>query len=310
MFKQVDRVADRVGVPTPRSWKRMVPLLALMGIILVSAAVFTSQGAGLRILLYPLPASVYEPELYVSGVAEPYQSLVAELSGSTVARTVANESGDFVMTFDLQPGINRLRVVSDEAGSTSVSDTHRIQYTPMTTGQTAGEAPAKPRFSLRSLFASVRAMVAPAAAPAAALNAPVSNVPASTALGKGERGVDEAFPLVDHPFVPQCIGQVCQDIAQHVLMAPVLKAPMHGLVVGKRRRKPVPLRAGVEDPQHRIEDRARRHRLTTRTIVRVMLLRKMFPNPIPVLIAQSPHAASVKAASGPHNSFEIGSTFL
>ncbi|HZF98703.1 MAG TPA: hypothetical protein VEY92_10775 [Pseudoxanthomonas sp.] len=53
MFKQVDSVTDRVGVATPRSWKRMVPLLGLMGIILVSAAVFTSQGAGLHILLYP-----------------------------------------------------------------------------------------------------------------------------------------------------------------------------------------------------------------------------------------------------------------
>ena len=129
----------------------------------------------------------------------------------------------------------------------------------------------------------------------------------ATALGKGEGGVDEALPLIDHPLLPQCIGQVGQDVPQHVLTAPLLEAPMHGLVVGKRLRKPVPLRAGVEDPQHRLEDRAGRHRLAARTIVRVVLLGKMFPNPLPVLIAQSPHAASVKAASGPHNSFEIGS---
>jgi len=60
-------------------------------------------------------------------------------------------------------------------------------------------------------------------------------------------------------------------------------------------RKHVLLHAGVEHPQHRIEYRTPRNRLATRMIIQLVLLRKMFPNPLPVLIVQTPHVVIVKA---------------
>ena len=60
---------------------------------------------------------------------------------------------------------------------------------------------------------------------------------------------------------------------------------MHRLVVRVALRKHVPLRARVEDPQHRFEHLARGHRLATRTTFGDVLLGKMLPNPFPLIVA-------------------------
>jgi hypothetical protein len=59
---------------------------------------------------------------------------------------------------------------------------------------------------------------------------------------------------------------------------------MHRFVVRVGLLKHVPLRARIENPQHRIENFARRDWFAARTIVGNMLLRKMFPDQLPLLV--------------------------
>jgi hypothetical protein len=67
------------------------------------------------------------------------------------------------------------------------------------------------------------------------------------------------------------------------------------LVVGIALRKHVPLRAGVENPQHGFQNPACWDRYTTGTTVRNIFLRKVLANPLPVLFAQSQHVHNFTA---------------
>jgi hypothetical protein len=98
------------------------------------------------------------------------------------------------------------------------------------------------------------------------------------------------FRLVDRAFLAQCIRKIREHLAQNFLAAPLLKAPMHGLLVRVALREHVPLRASVQDPQHRFQNSARRDRFATGTTVRNIFLRKVLANPLPLLIAQFQHA--------------------
>lgn len=111
----------------------------------------------------------------------------------------------------------------------------------------------------------------------------------AAALGKRERRIDEALALVDHTFVAELVRQARQHLTQNLLPAPLLKPAMNRLVVRKALRKHVPLRARVQDPEHSVQDLARRHGLATRSVGRVRLLRKMLPDSFPVRIAQPLH---------------------
>src|SRR2546430_560791 len=48
----------------------------------------------------------------------------------------------------------------------------------------------------------------------------------ATALRRCERGVDEAFRLIDLAFLAQGIGKIREYLAQHFLATPLLEAPI------------------------------------------------------------------------------------
>lgn len=56
---------------------------------------------------------------------------------------------------------------------------------------------------------------------------------------------------------------------------------MDGFVIRVALGQQVPLRAGVQVPEHRLQDTARGHRLTTWTTVRDLFFGEMLPNPVP-----------------------------
>ena len=105
-----------------------------------------------------------------------------------------------------------------------------------------------------------------------------------------QRGVDKARRFVDGSLFAQDIGHIRQRCADHFALAPLLKAAMNRLVVRIALRKHMPLRAGVQDPQHRLEHLARGDRLSTGAVVWITLLRKMHPDQIPLLVGQPQHA--------------------
>jgi hypothetical protein len=55
----------------------------------------------------------------------------------------------------------------------------------------------------------------------------------------------------------------------------------------------VPLRTGVQDPEHRVEYLPRWNWSTTRTRVRNALLRKIIPDSLPISVAYALHALIV-----------------
>ena len=85
-------------------------------------------------------------------------------------------------------------------------------------------------------------------------------------------------------FIAQRVRKICEHLAQRFLAAPLLEAPMHRLVVRVALRKHVPLSASIENPQHRLENFARRDRFAAWTIVWNMLLRKVLPDQRPLLV--------------------------
>src|SRR5207244_12779133 len=103
----------------------------------------------------------------------------------------------------------------------------------------------------------------------------------ATALRGCERGIDEAFRLIDLAFLAQRIRKIREYFAQNFLTAPLLEAPMNRLVVGVALRKHVPLRTGVQNPQNGFQNSACWDRLAARTTVRNIFLGKVLPNPSP-----------------------------
>jgi hypothetical protein len=64
-------------------------------------------------------------------------------------------------------------------------------------------------------------------------------------------------------------------------LRPLLKSTVHRLVVRAGPRKHVPLGPRAEDPQYRLEHVESRNRLAARTIVGIVLLRKVLPDQLP-----------------------------
>ena len=109
--------------------------------------------------------------------------------------------------------------------------------------------------------------------------------PGPAAFGRGKRRIDEALTFVEVAFLAQRVRQLRQNPAQHLTFAPLLNPSMDRLVVGIALRQHVPLRAGVQNPQHRFQDRSRRHRLAARSTLRDMFFGKMFPTALPLVVA-------------------------
>ena len=71
--------------------------------------------------------------------------------------------------------------------------------------------------------------------------------------------------------------------------SPLLEATIDGFVVGIALREELPLRPGVQNPLHGLQDGASGDRFAARTTVRDMFIGEMFPNPFPLVISQSEH---------------------
>jgi hypothetical protein len=80
---------------------------------------------------------------------------------------------------------------------------------------------------------------------------------------------------------------------QNFIAAPSLKAPMYGFVVRIALRQHVPLRTGVENPQHRFKDTTRGNRLSTRTPIRNVFFRKMIPDAFPLPVREPNHSTFI-----------------
>ena len=109
------------------------------------------------------------------------------------------------------------------------------------------------------------------------------------ALRGGKRGINEALAFINGPFVAQRIGQLGEDLAQHLSLTPLWKPAMDGFVVGITLGQQVPLRAGVQNPEHGLQDRSGRHGFAAGATVRDVFLRKMFSDACPLVIAQAEH---------------------
>ncbi len=115
----------------------------------------------------------------------------------------------------------------------------------------------------------------------------------AAALGRGKRGIDEALAFVDRAFFAQRIGQLRENLAQHLAFAPLLKPAMHRFVVGIALGQQVPLRTRVQNPEHRLQDVACWHRFAPWSAFRNVFFGKLFPNPFPLVVAQSQHAGAL-----------------
>jgi hypothetical protein len=84
-------------------------VVALVTVLAVPA----SQSADNEILLYPLPEANYGTLLRVTGSAPPRQSIRIEANQMLVAKTRANESGDFAVVLVLPAGENAVQAIAE-----------------------------------------------------------------------------------------------------------------------------------------------------------------------------------------------------
>ena len=115
----------------------------------------------------------------------------------------------------------------------------------------------------------------------------------TTAFGRGKRHIDEALAFIKRDFITESIRELRQNISQHLAFASLLKSTMHRFVVEIALRKQVPLRTGVQNPQHGFQHSSCRHGLAARSVLRNVFFGEMSPNPIPLVIAQPQHAAEL-----------------
>ncbi len=97
----------------------------------------------------------------------------------------------------------------------------------------------------------------------------------------------------ERAFLTEGIRELRQNISQHLAFAPLLKSTMHRLLVGIALREHVPLRTGVQNPQHGFQHSSCRHWLAARSVPQNVFFGEMSPNPIPLVIAQPQHAAAL-----------------
>src|SRR5262249_13231590 len=93
--------------------------------------------------------------------------------------------------------------------------------------------------------------------------------------------------------ITKLVGNIRQHPTQNLIAAPSLKPSMHSFVVRVALRQHVPLRACVENPQYRFEHTTRRNRLSPRTSIANILLRKMIPDAFPLLVRESNHSTFI-----------------
>ena len=114
----------------PMPWRRAAAMFVSALLLATLVIVPVTQGADEDLILYPLSPSNFGRVLRVSGVAEPGQVVRIEANKVVVARTIANESGDFAVAFVPQRGMNAVQAVEDDALYPSRSDLYRVRHDP------------------------------------------------------------------------------------------------------------------------------------------------------------------------------------
>lgn len=123
---------DRDDLRRKRSEASRKPGIAwLLGVALL-APIFmaAAQLAEPDVILYPLPQTVYEHEITLTGIANPGQVVLIEKNGVVAAQTRTNQSGDFVVTIQLDGGANVLKLDMPEVRFAMPSSEHHIHYVP------------------------------------------------------------------------------------------------------------------------------------------------------------------------------------
>jgi hypothetical protein len=124
--------ASRRSAQRPARWKWGRSIAAVVSFLLLAslAIIPATRGAGDDLILYPLAPSNFGRVLRVSGVADPGQAVKIEANGILVAKTIANESGDFAVAFVPQRGVNTIQAVEDGALYPSRSTAYRVRHDP------------------------------------------------------------------------------------------------------------------------------------------------------------------------------------
>ncbi len=108
---------NTIGVELRARWRRyrlrlglaLSSAIALGAVLMVPA----TRSADDEILLYPLPEANYGALLHVTGHAPPQQAIRIEANQVVVAKTRANESGDFAVAISLPAGANAVQAVAE-----------------------------------------------------------------------------------------------------------------------------------------------------------------------------------------------------
>lgn len=140
----------------PTFWRRTAAIFVSILLLATMVIVPVTQGADDDLELYPLAASNFGRVLRVSGVAEPGQVVRIEANEVMVARTIANESGDFAIAFIPQRGENIVQAVEDGALYPARSDRYRVRHDPplafdRTTARPATKAAGGAAFTTKAL---------------------------------------------------------------------------------------------------------------------------------------------------------------
>lgn len=114
-----------MGMGVRGAWRRYrlrlgLALCSVIALVVV-LAVPASYSADDDILLYPLPEANYRAVLRVTGSAPARQAIRIETNGVVIAKTRANESGDFAVEVRLPAGANAVRAVADGLGINPLS---------------------------------------------------------------------------------------------------------------------------------------------------------------------------------------------
>lgn len=115
---------------SPKRWRRIVAVVASLLLLASLAIIPATQGADDDLILYPLAPSNFGRVLRVSGVADPGQAIKVEANGVVVAKTIANESGDFAVAFVPKRGVNTVQAVEDVTLYPARSDIYRVRHDP------------------------------------------------------------------------------------------------------------------------------------------------------------------------------------
>jgi hypothetical protein len=149
--------------PKPNRWRRAVAVIASVLLLATVIIVPVTQGADDDLILYPLAPSNFGRVLRVSGVADPGQTIKIEANGVVVAKTIANESGDFAVAFVPQRGLNAIQAVEDGALYPARSDVYRVRHDPpLAFDKPAhGQAVAKDQAAAKTQIVAFLALAAP-----------------------------------------------------------------------------------------------------------------------------------------------------